>query len=77
MKSNYNFNLYYQNRSSENIGKITTAVYNLGNLKGIGSSTRIYNNCLNTTIIKEKYPNIQHIKDSVRATLIRMKENVN
>jgi hypothetical protein len=49
MKSNYNFNLYYQNRSSENIGKITTAVYNLGNLKGIGSSTRIYNNCLNTT----------------------------
>lgn len=49
MKSNYNFNLYSQNRSSENIEKITTAVYNLGTLKGIGSSTRIYNNCLNTT----------------------------
>lgn len=35
------------------------------------------NNCLDTTIIKEKYPEIQHIKDSVRAALIRMKENVN
>ena len=46
--SNLKFKMFRENQQYE-INKITTAVYNLGTIKGKGSSTRIYNNCLNTT----------------------------
>ena len=35
------------------------------------------NNCLNTDKLIALYPNVMHIKDSVRETLLRMKNSVN
>ena len=35
------------------------------------------NNCLDTTKLQQIYPQVKHIKDAVRKTLIRMKEKKN
>jgi hypothetical protein len=35
------------------------------------------NNYLDTSKLKEKYPNVKNIKDSVREILIKMRENTN
>ena len=35
------------------------------------------NNCLDTTKLQEMYPNVKHIKDAVRETLIRINSKIN
>jgi hypothetical protein len=48
--SNLSFNLYTPKFTDQTlINNITTAVYNIGTIRGKGSSTRIYNNCMNGT----------------------------